>query len=402
MFLKVSLGIALIALTACEPGPAAGSAATVRDSSGITIVENGADCTQGSLWRVSAEPLVTIGLSDGSAEYLLDRVAAAFQFRDGRIVVANGGTAEFRFYDRQGEYLGASGGRGEGPGELRVLYRTALLAGDTLVAFDPAAGRADWFDSEGRFIRRSEVSVRGLFQPPYFTEGGSLLPDRTILLRVYEGGTLPPGLHRSRLGFVRYDPTTGVQDTLGWFRALDNFIVEIDGRPFADVPLSPRRTVETWNQETIFIADTDRYEIAAFNPADGRRLLIRCTVPAIKVTSRDRADFEARYRDYMSRSRRPRAHHERWLADVPYPETMAPIVALITDRSGHLWVQEAREPGVGPTHWTIFDEQGSVIAQAELPTGVRPLDIGSEYILGVWHDEDMVEYIHLYSLTTER
>lgn len=370
----------------------------VRDSSGITIVENPGSLATAATWEVSTEPILTIGLREGPDEYLLDRVAAAFQLSDGRIVIANGGTAEFRFFDADGDFQHASGRRGEGPGELRVLYRVARLGGDTLVACDLAAGRLDWFDGEGEFVRRERLNVRGLMEPPYFNEGAYLLPDRTVLMRAYEMGDLPEGLHRTKLGFLRYDPATERLDSLGWFGALENFVVQVGSQPFPNIAPFARRTVQAWSHRTIYLADTDRYEVRAIDMATGRLRLIRRDMQGPTVTAEDRRRFVQRYREYMERSQEPTGALERWLAAVPYPENKPPIANLATDRSDHLWVEQTPADPDGPVTWAVFDPQGELRAEVDLPNGFAPMDIGEDYVLGRWRDEDGVEFVRYYSL----
>ncbi|MBA3557794.1 MAG: hypothetical protein H0W30_04255 [Gemmatimonadaceae bacterium] len=50
--------------------------------------------------------------------------------------MANAGTHQLRFYDREGGYLFSSGRKGGGPGEFESLYFLAKLGGDSLLTFD--------------------------------------------------------------------------------------------------------------------------------------------------------------------------------------------------------------------------------------------------------------------------
>jgi hypothetical protein len=396
----VSLPLAVFALVLVSScgGEGPQHLVQVRDSAGVAIVQNPGSQASVAIWRVSTEPVLTIGLREGPDEFLLDRVAAAFQLSDGRIVVANGGTAELRFFDADGSFLYATGGRGEGPGELRVLYRMTRLDGDTLVASDLAVGRLDWFDGQGQFIRRERLNVRGLVEPPYFNEGAHLLPDRTVLMRAYEMGDLSEGLHRTKLGFLRYDPATERLDTLGWFAALENFVIEIGSRPVALVAPFARHSVQAWSDRTIYLADTDRNEVHAIDMATGGLRLIRRDMRGPAVTAHDRRRFVERYREYMERSPRPTGDVERWLAAVPYPDTKPPIGSLTADRSDHLWVEQTPADPDGPVTWAVFDRQGELKAEVDLPNGFAPMDIGEDYVLGRWRDEDGVEFVRYYSL----
>ena len=39
-----------------------------------------------------------------------------------------------------------------------------------------------------------------------------------------------------------------------------------------------------------------------------------------------------------------------------------------------------------------------LLASAHTPAGVRILDIGTDYVLGLWQDENDVEYVRLFRL----
>ena len=69
----------------------------VRDSAGVTIVENGRPAPDSRLgWQVSATPTVSIGVSEGDPNYELFGVTGATRLSDGRTVVANGGSNELK------------------------------------------------------------------------------------------------------------------------------------------------------------------------------------------------------------------------------------------------------------------------------------------------------------------
>lgn len=102
-------------LAACGAGDRAASGAAVRDSAGVTIVESAAPrWREGEGWRVVPEPAVEIGAVEGEEAYQLHRVAGALRLGDGRIVVANGGTSELRYYGPDGRHRHTAGGEGEG------------------------------------------------------------------------------------------------------------------------------------------------------------------------------------------------------------------------------------------------------------------------------------------------
>jgi hypothetical protein len=51
-----------------------------------------------------------------------------------------------------------------------------------------------------------------------------------------------------------------------------------------------------------------------------------------------------------------------------------------------------------PTAWRVFDPSGIWLGTVTLPARFNPMDIGKDYVLGLWRDEDDVEHIRIYRL----
>jgi hypothetical protein len=75
--------------------------ATVRDSAGIRIVENG-DPALAPGWRLEPLPIASIGNGMGDPRLELHDVTSIALQDDGSIVIANTGTHEVRFYTAVG------------------------------------------------------------------------------------------------------------------------------------------------------------------------------------------------------------------------------------------------------------------------------------------------------------
>ncbi len=136
--MRLLIPIVIVAALACQPGdnPSGDTGLQVRDSAGIRIVENAPSSGGSRLpWRISAEPVVTIGRAEGDEPYLLHIVRDALRLADGRVVVLNNGTQELRVFDGDGTHLATWGGRGEGPGEFRSLAAIEPWRGDSIAAW---------------------------------------------------------------------------------------------------------------------------------------------------------------------------------------------------------------------------------------------------------------------------
>lgn len=83
--------------------------------------------------------------------------------------------------------------------------------------------------------------------------------------------------------------------------------------------------------------------------------------------------------------------------------------SIFVDRDEHLWVEEWRGVGLEQGPFSVFDPSGAWLGPVELPSGLpvvrgvnRELEIGSDYVLGVWTDALGVEEVRLYRLHRSR
>ena len=130
----------------------------VRDSAGITIVENARPTwSAAEVLRLAGSPVLVIG-TRVEAPYELSRVAGTVQLTDGRIVIADGASLELRFFDATGTFIRSVGRSGDGPGEFRRMERLVRLPGDTLAVVSMFA-TISYFTSDGEFVHREVAAA---------------------------------------------------------------------------------------------------------------------------------------------------------------------------------------------------------------------------------------------------
>lgn len=173
--------ILAVVVPGCGDSNSTFGSSTARDSAGIRIIENAAPRLRDSLaWRLSQDPVQTIGSPDGEGEDALFQVLHLTRLSDGRVAVWDGGDHEVRLFDAAGQFSVAFGGEGEGPGEFQLLGAMRALPGDTLLLFDMLLHRATLFDDTGGVVRTTQLD------PPGPQEGISALwrlPDGSYLAR---------------------------------------------------------------------------------------------------------------------------------------------------------------------------------------------------------------------------
>jgi hypothetical protein len=387
------LAVALLACSSDGPRPGA----TVRDSSGIMIVESVSPSWQSEEgWRIEAAPTVDVGIIDGSAPYQLYRAWSAVRLSDGRIVVANGGTNELRFYDSAGSHLLSVGRTGEGPGEFRDLQRVWLLPGDSLLAYDFLPSRLSVFSATGEFVRFFHVtSTEGrqvLVRGP-FADGSLLVASAPIWNR--PGATT--GVVRDSVPYFRYDAEGSLLHGLGFYPSIEVYrtVTEeswrLTGVPFARAPVVGIAT------DRYYFGPADAYELHVFTLAGEFERLVRLA----NVERRVRDEHVAAYRAErlaMAEREGTRASMERTLAAVPYPSTLPPYERLIVDLEGNVWVADYSVPSHQVTIWRVFTTTGEYLGEVEVPSRLELLDVASDYVLGRWVDDLEVEHIRLHEL----
>lgn len=394
--------LVLVLLTACTGGAADAPdvETSVRDSAGITVVENsGTGWAPQQGWRVAAEPAVDIGVLEGAPEYQLFRVRGSAVLSDGRIVVANAGTRELRYYSPAGEHLRSVGRQGSGPGEFEELGGVWLMGGDSAVTYDWRGSRLSVFDPQGGFVRsiRLETGEGMSFpQPVGLTEDRKLIANGGV---VFFSGSANPGVNRDSTAVLVYDLDGALRDTLGVFPG-DEAYVKTDGRSMSVRTLAFGKTLESAvHGEHLYAGVTDRHEVGVWRTDGTLARLIRRVHDPMAVAPEDiRAYKEAQLALVEEQPEGTRARSREMLEEMPYPETFPAFETFEVDAERHLWVREQTRPGDDRSLWMVFDEEGRMLGQVELPEGLAVHAIGPDWVLGRWTDEYEVEHVRLHRL----
>jgi len=389
------VGLLALGNAACGAGEQPRVRAVVRDSAGVTIVENSAPLwREEEAWRLTAEPVVQIGVVVGEPEYQLHNVVGATRLDDGRIVVANGSSGELRFYDPSGRFISSVGRPGEGPGEFASLGMLFRL-GDSLVTYDHQLRRLSIFDDRGSFARSFVLEAPG--HPFLFPRG--VLGDRMLLVSVVQTvapGEVKSGATRDTVVYLRYDLDRALVDPIGRFAGDELFLrVDDHGMSVWSLPFGVRAAMAT-HGPGFFYGTSDRYEIGRYSADGALEMLIRRAVEPRPVTQADVDAYKQRL--LSARYGRDRQEVERLVADIPFPETMPLFSELRVDAEGNLWVEEYRRPGDRQPRWTIFDSTGQMLGTIEISERFTIFEIGKDYVLGRWTDNFDIEFVRLYGL----
>lgn len=378
-------------------GPAAGADVARRDSAGIEIVESPA--AQPPAWSVSEAPRVSVGTFEGSEEYELFNVVGARRLPDGRLVIANGGTHELRFYDAEGRFLSTSGSQGEGPGEFQRMASLSVPGDDSIYVWDNQNFRVSVFELDGTFARdhRLEAPWEGAF-PGYrghFSDGTILVTAGDVISEPPADGTV---LQRENLG-LRYSATGEPLDTLASLVTGRSLLRSFDGGRSLSIYSVPfdRGTVWAIGGRRFHLSHGPRPAVESFDETGALVRIVRAELDARPVTPELRAAaIEATLADYTNDEARATAR-ESYEA-VAFPDSVQAFDRLVVDDEDHLWARRYPLPAEERATWIVFDPTGAVVARVNLPEEMVVWQVGRDFVLGRIRDELDVERVVLLDL----
>ena len=385
-----------------------------RDSAGVVVATTlGTRARSPVGWVVDTVPEYQVGDSDGEEPYLFSRIEGARQLADGRVVVVDRATCDWRFFGSDGVFLERFGGRGDGPGEFRdrgsAQCKLVLsLHPDSLFGWDGA--NLSVFNDGGRFVRRQLL--------PWPNYGvATVVGVADGVAAVEQGGIHIPGgpgqLSRApdpahfamleletqrllweKIGLQRYH-TYGIDNPGG--------LMGVKALPF---DIRPSAAI-SGDGLYLTLGENQGPEIRQYGPGGHLGRVIRLVEPVPGAPSRrdirSLADFELEGWE-VADSTRARAYREREsrYSALPMPEVMPVFSGLLVDDEGWLWAELYRFEVLAPVRWLVFDPNGEGVGSVDLPPDLDVWQIGRDFVLGVWEDELGVEYVRRHALTGRR
>jgi len=398
-------------------GSGTGSAAVVRDSAGVTIVENSGEVWSAeSAWKLDEAPMVDIGGSEEDPLYDLGQVGGAARLSDGRIVIANGATQEVRFYDAGGTHLMSKGRNGSGPGEYQSLAGLFRPVGDSSLVYDAINRRLTLLDPGGEVVRSFYLGGETGFQMP--SEGRVALAfptgrfgDGSILGMVLaiQLNSERTGAFRDSVEFLRYDAVGGARDTVSRLPGveMEMMTLSLGTQTFPQptgVPLG-KNTVTTAGDQRFYACSNDSYEIDVRTTEGAlvRRIRVgRAPVPITEAdkTAHRKEQLEA-LADLPQMAAVPEPLKEQFRTRIDkatYPETFPFLESMQVDEAGNLWAHEVQRPGLTRRVYAVFDTSGVLLGRVTMPEKFQPTFIGLDEIIGIWEDEDDLQHVQAYAL----
>jgi len=348
--------------------------------------------------RLESDPKTSIGVATGAPEYQLFVVTGVIQLSDGRIAVANSGSAEVRFFDQNGSFLSAFGSRGDGPGEFRTLYEVWASPGDTLWVGNLHPFEFLVFAPSGEWVRTVRLD---------FPQSGGQ-PQATAVLDKGRTVLLYPGLSGTSLDFEPVDAAVTVFDSEGGAASrVGTFDYGVWGLVSPREPMHERdlarvpRYLDSFARmaargDRIVVAEGGTPELAVYVARDQVELerKIRFEVRDQAVTRQDLSLAADRRRDFLEGIDRED------VSRIPVAERVPALVDLRVGRDGRIWVREFPRLDMPNQSWLAFSPDGRLECRLSMPPFKYVFEFGSEDVLV--HDEDQlgVERVFKYGFST--
>lgn len=339
-------------------------------------------------WVVASHPSVSIGQVEGPSEYLFSSVEAVDLLRGGGVVVANRGSSEVRVYSEQGEFEGAVGRSGEGPGEFMWLSWVAECQLGVLHAYDVRLARVTRID-----LAPLQVTKTFTMTAPNLGRGFDAIG---CLDGGFFGSSRILGAPPSAPGPVRFEVQLNIFDRVGtpqggsrMFPGDDRYFF---GNSVGPAPLG-RQTVFAGIGSHVFVGTQDDEPIRRFGLTAEHSDSIPVPWARRPVTP---AIIESYVEGRAQLSSDP-AGTRRLAQEYEFPPHLPSYGRMVADDAGILWIEADSSTGATGM-WYLLDSSGSWLGSVEVPERFELHSVRGDRLAGVWRDDTDVEFIWILAL----
>jgi hypothetical protein len=404
--LTIALAVTVLGTTSCaerSAQPTARSGVLTRDSSGVTIVHLPPGVLEPLPILSVDAPSVRIGLAEGDERHQLFEVRGVRRLPDGTFLVLNAGTHELRRYDADGRWLGSSGRRGGGPGEMQFPVFLVRAHADSSMVFDFGRRAFHIVDPEGKIAGSRSVSVTLSGFAGLLDSNTAVVATPTFPRNIYDR-VLTAEVAVATVDFLQSRIDTllilsGFQE----YRYTHGELVRAVSVPFTTMPAVGVR------EQQIYVTNGHEPEVRVYGRDGALRQIVRFDIAAIPVSAADweraaRALIESGTGRGSGEARLTPAELTRRGAIVdamPRPLTR-PFFDRIYLEDGHnIWLR-LFSLAAEEQRWIVIDSAGHPFATVVLPARIRVREINGTVVLGQEVDDLGVEYVAEYPLREAR
>lgn len=358
----------------------------------------GASTNRGVAFQSQARlgaPILSLGEMDGDSRYTFAKIGGV-RLGNGVIVVADGGSAELRFYDGRGRFQHSSSRKGIGPGEHISLKLIPDWQSDSLVVFDQTARRVSFHDARGKFSRTVQLPISQREPGLAGTVDVLGVDGNGRIITVTQPALQPTktGLQR-RQAIVAFIPRAGGSATgIGTFTGSELVHRVVSGNGiFSRLPFLQDFTAAVGPQK-LYSVEGPTPLLTERNTTTRATRQARLPFESRRVSRRDYEHWYERELLTIPSERRPdtrqyyRSMYDAW--------TMRPAAKVLIDDVGRIWVEEFTLGG--NRRAAIYSADMRLIATVPLPANFTIASIRGSNVAGVVTDSNGVERVEVRPL----
>lgn len=381
--MALAAGILPLLGTACRTGPPPADPLTVRDSSGVHIVESSRSDGD-DLWQVVDPPVFRIEMeADSLPYYLLD---AAVLHPDGSSVVGDAGYATTYLISASGEILSTLRGEGEGPGETLEPSAIVGLGGDSILIQNAPNLRMETFVGD-RLVR--DVEFAPFFGDVSYTVFGRTDGGRFLLSPTGFGDSAFEGaVGWKSFPILRTGPDFSSVDTVA-------SVPVIYVTPPGDRNPIRHSGSRVWTGRRLAYATNDRAEVrwVALDGSDTR---------VVRWSGTAREPDEGVWNEYEARYRRRYATLDSVMLEQRLAEARRDFSGPLplfrrarADLEENVWLSDYRIDFPGADSYLAVTPEGG-LHRVDFPAAVQILDVADTLVLGVEENDQPEQMLVLY------
>jgi len=390
-----------------------------RDSVGVRIVENTTpQWRRGTGWRLSRDPIVTIGPDESDVERGPLDPATAFIAPNGEIVLLDGmygGWHRGLVFDSTGRFVRYLGRKGNGPCEFQQIVGGFAYRGDSVAIYDIARYAIFVMSIDGRCGRMVSLPER-----PRSTSRDSIIGGGRVLGSYRDGRFLHLASTISRTDealswssgpIVQVSPAGDSTHTIGEFPVRE-VARDIARRSFWPTPRFYNAEVFIKPYESgIVVSENTRAEVRVHDASGALKFIARRPHEPVPIRDRDKRIAVSHRMQIVGGGERasgapaPKKSMQERIDEISWPEFKPFHSNLLVDGNGNLWLEEYRFPHWGqipekptPIFWSVFDRDGTWLGRVEVPGRLLVRNIYDDRLIGIWKDEDAVASVRVYRL----
>jgi len=337
-----------------------------------------------------------IGSLEGDPNYIFGEFISFAVDDDGNVYVLDWRGKTVRKFDQSGKFLLLFGGVGQGPGEFSDPQEIRYLPSGHVMIFEGESQRYSCFTKEGKVVRTARFHK--LMFPPYFgLTNGNLIamnvqrdPEQTVYVMGLfdEKSDLIKPLHQIER---KSDPP--------WPRGNDpDSRAKRYAETFSRVAFRQESVLALDEQENIYFAFTDKYEIKILDRNGEQKKIIRSELPFLLVEKKDRQAFLEYHlpRDISTWGTMDEALKNKIKSLIKFPEKKAAFLSLIPMDNKYLMV--VRDGSYGQNALIdIFDPSGGLIIEKKLSFAIKGGICKDHRFYTIHEDEDGNQFIKCFS-----